>query len=197
MRPRRRRPPEVSRTAPSRRPVTGGTRVARMAGISAASTARPVPSTSAVMIVRLSTTVPSLGNPISSASNNRPITGAKAMPASRPSTEAKTPIANASTTTEVMIWRRLAPRVRSIANSRVRWATVIEKVLKMRKAATNSATPANTSSAVLRMPMNSPTSSCWLWVFSSPVSTSMDFGSTEEIRFASVSWSTSRSPPRP
>ena len=80
------------------------------------------------------------------------------------------PITSASSTTEVMIWRRLAPSARSIPNSRVRWATVIEKVLKIRKAATNSATPANISSAVVRKPMNSPMSSCWDWVFSSPVS---------------------------
>ena len=44
---------EVSSTAPSRSPVTGGTRVARSAGISAASTARPVPSTSETTIVRV------------------------------------------------------------------------------------------------------------------------------------------------
>ncbi len=141
-------------------------------------------------MVLLSITVPSFGRSISSASNSAAITGAKAIPASSPTTAAIRPIAKASTTTEVMIWRRLAPSVRSIANSRVRWATVIEKVLKIRKEATNRATPANTSRTVRRMPMNSPTSSCWDWVFSSPVSTSTPFGSTVEIRFASVSWST-------
>ena len=39
------------------------------------------------------------------------------------------------------IWPRDAPSVRSIPNSRIRWATVIEKVLKIRKLPTNSATP--------------------------------------------------------
>ena len=58
----------------------------------------------------------------------------------------------ASSTTEHRIWRREAPSVRSIANSRVRWATVIENVLKIRNAATNRATPAKTSSAVFRKP---------------------------------------------
>ena len=48
------------------------------------------------------------------------------------------------------IWRRDAPSVRSIPNSRVRWATVIENVLKIWKAPTNSDTPANTSSAIRR-----------------------------------------------
>ena len=52
--------------------------------------------------------------------------------------------------TDARIWRRDAPSVRSIPNSRVRWATVIENVLKIRNAPTNSATPANTSSAIRR-----------------------------------------------
>ena len=94
--------------------------------------------------------------------------GAKPIPASTPSTEASRPITNASATTVARIWRRLAPSVRSIANSRVRWATVIEKVLKIRNAATNSETPAKISSAVFRKPMNSPTSSRWDSTFSAP-----------------------------
>ena len=36
---------------------------------------------------------------------------------------------------------REAPSVRSVANSRVRWATVIERVLKITNAPTNSAMP--------------------------------------------------------
>ena len=80
-------------------------------------------------------------------------------------------------TTEARIWRRLAPSVRSIANSRVRWATVIEKVLKIRNAATNRATPAKISSAVFKKPMNSPTSSRCDCTFWAPVSTSTEFGS--------------------
>ena len=94
------------------------------------------------------------------------------MPASSPSRDAPSPITKASSTTLRTSWRRLAPSVRSIANSRVRWATVIENVLKMRNAATNSETPEKMSIAVLRNPMNSPTSSCCEAVFSSPVSTS-------------------------
>ena len=57
-----------------------------------------------------------------------------------------------SLTTARQIWRRDAPSVRSSANSRMRWATVIEKVLKIRKAPTNSAMKANASSAVFRKP---------------------------------------------
>ena len=51
----------------------------------------------------------------------------------------------ASSSTERITCRRLAPSVRSIANSRIRWATVIEYVLKMMKRPTNTAAPANAS----------------------------------------------------
>ena len=166
----------VSSTAPSRRPVTGGTRVTRSAGMRDASTVSSVPSTSERMIVRAAITVPSLGRSISSAWNSALMAGAKAMPRSSPITDANSPRTNASRTTEVTSWRRLAPSVRSIANSRVRWATVIEKVLKIRKEATNSDTPAKMSRAVRRMFMNSSTSAFWDSVFSSPVSASTVFG---------------------
>ena len=49
------------------------------------------------------------------------------------------PITSASRITEPRICRREAPIVRSVANSRTRWATVIESVLKMTKAPTKSA----------------------------------------------------------
>ena len=58
--------------------------------------------------------------------------------------------ASPSLTTARQTWRRDAPSVRSSANSRMRWATVIEKVLKMMKAPTNSAMPANASSEGLQ-----------------------------------------------
>ncbi len=93
----------------------------------------------------------------------------------------------ASVTTEPRIWRRLAPSVRSIANSRVRWATVIENVLKIKNAATNSETPAKIKSAVRRMLMNSPTSSRCDSTFCSPVSAWTERGSAA-VRLA-ASWS--------
>ena len=55
------------------------------------------------------------------------------------------PISGASISTERSTWRREAPSVRSIPNSRTRWATVIEKVLKMMNAPTKTATQAKTS----------------------------------------------------
>ena len=45
--------------------------------------------------------------------------------------------------------------VRSIPNSRTRWATVIENVLKITKAPTTRATPANTNRAMERKPRSS------------------------------------------
>ena len=60
------------------------------------------------------------------------------------------PIRNASTSTEASTCRRQAPSVRSSPNSRMRWATVIEKVLKITNEPTISATAANTSSTMGR-----------------------------------------------
>ena len=66
--------------------------------------------------------------------------------------EAISPTISASSITERSTWPREAPIVRSSANSLVRCATVIENVLKMMKAPTNTAMPANTSSSVFRKP---------------------------------------------
>ncbi len=169
---RRRRSPVVGGTTPSRSPVTGDTRVARSAGARAETTAITTPRTRPMMIVRGSITVPVEGRSMPSAANRLLITFAKPIPSATPTAAAPRPIAAASRMTLARIWRREAPRVRSIANSRVRWATVIENVLKIRKAPTNSATPAKISSAVLMKPVNSPMSSRWDWMFCSPVSTS-------------------------
>ena len=67
-----------------------------------------------------------------------------------PTAEASTPSVSASATTERSTWRRLAPRARSMANSRRRCATVMLKALKMMKAPTKTETPANASSIGVR-----------------------------------------------
>ena len=54
----------------------------------------------------------------------------------------------ASPSTERKTWRRLAPTMRSSASSRVRWPTMMEKVLKMVKAPTKREMKAKTKSAV-------------------------------------------------
>ena len=60
-------------------------------------------------------------------------------PAISPMTEATSPMARPSSTTERITCLREAPSVRSVANSRVRWATVIDSVLKITNEPTNSA----------------------------------------------------------
>ncbi len=57
-----------------------------------------------------------------------------------------------SASTERSTWRREAPSVRSVANSRVRCAIVIDSELAITNAPTNSAIPANASSSVFRKP---------------------------------------------
>ena len=70
---------------------------------------------------------------------------ASPSPRNRPTTDARKPITKASRSTERSTCRREAPSVRSVANSRVRCATVIERVLKITKEPTNSAIPAKAS----------------------------------------------------
>ena len=69
-----------------------------------------------------------------------------------PAAEATSPTTTASASTEAMRWERLAPSARSRPSSRVRWATRIEKVLKMMKAPTSRATAAKSIRAVVRKP---------------------------------------------
>ena len=100
------------------------------------------------------------------------------MPAIAPSR----PIAAASITTEARIWRREAPSVRSSPNSATRWATVIEKVLKIRKAPTKTATKPKTSRMVCRKPRLSWIFSELRSAFSLAVSTLIEAGISRSIR---------------
>jgi len=54
---------------------------------------------------------------------------ARPTPAPRPTTEATRPITRASSSTLPNTWRRSAPRQRSSASSRVRWAIRMVNVL--------------------------------------------------------------------
>ena len=171
--------------APSWTAAIGGTRVARRAGPITAATVTTTPTTSAATMVRGRTSMPAAGSPKPIASNSRRIPHAMPMPARRPTTDAITPMTSASPTTLVITCERVAPSVRIIPNSRTRWATVIEKVLKMMNAPTKSATPANASSAGVRKPEISPAmSSLWAWAFSAAVSTSRSAGRTARMRLA-------------
>jgi len=66
--------------------------------------------------------------------------------------EASSPTMPASASTDRKICRRLAPRIRSSASSRVRWPTMMEKVLKMVKPPTNREMKAKTRRAVEKNP---------------------------------------------
>ncbi len=145
---RRPHDPAVVVSCDSRRACTGATLAARRAGRIEEKTVTTVPTSSATTIVRGSSWVDVLGRSMLNAERSPWSPMAIPIPATIPRTEANSPTANASTITDVSTCRRLAPSVRSRASSRVRWATMIENVLKMMNAPTNSAMNANTSSAV-------------------------------------------------
>ena len=132
----------------------GGTRVARSAGQSEASSVTRMPSMSATMIVRVANTVPFCGrstpNDLKSASS--PF--ASARPRKSPTTDASRPTTSDSARTDTSTCRRDAPIVRSIASSRVRCAIVIESVFTITNAPTKSAISPNASRNFCRTPAN-------------------------------------------
>ena len=85
--------------------------------------------------------MPDFGRSTPIAAKNALMPLAMPSPSTSPSTDATIPTISPSSTTERMTWRREAPSVRSVANSRERWATVIESVLRITNAPTNSAMP--------------------------------------------------------
>ena len=124
------------------------------------------------MMVRGSITVLVDGSSKPTVASSARSAGAISSPPRIPITDATKPITSVSTTTELSTWRRDAPSVRSSANSRERWATVTANVLKIRKPPTNTAMPANTSSAIVRKPSESVMSADALSASSWPVRTS-------------------------
>ena len=139
------------------------------------------------MIAAAGITVPDWGssNPIAL---KRPVTSStNPRPAKMPTTEAKIPRTSASMITLASTWRDEAPSVRSIPNSRVRWATVIENVLKIRKAPTKTEIPAKISSAVVRNPNPSLMSADCCAASSAPVLASAFRGSAASTRSESCS----------
>ena len=124
---------------PSRTAAIGGTRVARRAGMIVASSVIPVPSSSDTITVRSANTAGASGRSTPIALNSASIPFAIPKPMKSPIVEATRPITRPSSRTERSTCLREAPRVRSVANSRVRWATVIDSVLKITNAPTNRA----------------------------------------------------------
>ena len=106
--------------APSRTAAIGGTRVARHAGRRLATSVTRTPTSRPTTIVRVRNTSPLLGSvsPTASKILNRPV--ATPRPRNSPATAATSPVTSASSTTVPSTWRREAPSVRRVANSRVR-----------------------------------------------------------------------------
>ena len=176
--------------APSRTAAIGGTRVARKAGESPANSVTRVPTSSETTIVRVAKTVSVCGRSRLSAMKSSFRPTASPSPANSPMIDASRPITNASTITEVSTCRRDAPTVRSVANSRVRCATVIDSVLKITKAPTNRAMPANDSRKYRMMLVNVEISSESSVACSAPDRTVTDVPSSSRMRATSSSGAT-------
>ena len=90
-------------------------------------------------------------NPTASKSEKRPF--ASARPAKSPTIDASVPMTSASSMTERSTCDRDAPSVRSVANSRMRCAIVIEREFAITKLPTKSATPPKPSRNFCRKEM--------------------------------------------
>jgi hypothetical protein len=130
---------------PSRTAAIGGTCVARSAGRRLATRVRAVPTASETITVRVANTSPVTGRVTPLALNRASSALASPSPTKSPTAEARNPVTSPSSTTVQRTWRELAPSVRSVANSRVRCATVIESVLAMTNAPTKRAMPPKAS----------------------------------------------------
>ena len=74
---------------------------------------------------------------------------ARPKPRASPTVDPTSPTINASSSTDRVTCAFEAPSARNRASSRVRCATMIEKVFRIRKVPTTSATAANTSRKVV------------------------------------------------
>ena len=91
---------DVGRTAPSRTAEMGGTRVARIAGRSAAMSVMPMPTASETTTVRVAKTVPACGRSIPKCTKSRFSPLASPRPRKRPATAPSAPMTSASSMTE-------------------------------------------------------------------------------------------------
>ena len=102
-----------------------------------------------------------------------------------------TPIDTTSTAVLRRTWLLVAPRARSRADSRWRWAATTENVLWMLNAATRTATPLNTTRNVRSMPRKSSLMACVCSpVSSAPVMASTPSGNARWTDLARASGST-------
>ena len=172
----------LSGSSASSSAAIGDTRVARRAGVSAAASVTSMPTTRARITVRGSITVPVLGRSAPMLLKSALSAPATPIPATTPATEPTSPMIAASSTIPRRICPRVAPSVRSIPSSRMRCATVIENVLKMRKLPTSSATPPKTRRTTRRKLRSSLMSCDWRWAACAPVSTVRRAGRTPLMR---------------
>ncbi len=159
-------------------------RDARIAGNTAATIVTPVPTTNDQTKAFDGIVIPLAGMSTPSADSSPLSTPASSTPPTNPMTDATRPTSAASKSTERTTWPLLAPMARSRAISRLRWATMIEKVLKMMKEPTSSAMTPKTSRKVLKK-LSADLMSFWLsFVISEPVSTSMFLSpASDRLRF--------------
>ena len=174
----------------SRMAANGATFPALRAGETAAAIVTPSPATSAVIAVADEKTTPPAGmsKPRAASMALRP--PATKTPAASPSSDATRPTPSASRRTEPRTCRRLAPRARSRACSRVRWATVIENVLKIMNPPTSRAMMAKMSRKLLKNDMALLMALCVSAVIALPVRASVPLGSTAEMRLRISVWET-------
>ncbi len=146
-----------------------------------------IPARSATITVRVSNRSPTFGSvkPTASNSEKRPL--ARSSPRKSPTTEATTPTTNDSRMTDVRTWRREAPRVRSVANSRIRCAIVMESEFAITKEPTKSAIPPNASRKPWRNVMNSFVSEASSSAWASPLTACAPWGRIGRISPSSSS----------
>lgn len=170
--------------------ATGGTLPARRAGATAATRVTVIPAVRLATAVLLVKTTSPAGREKPRASRSALRAVATPTPAARPMSEATIPTPIASTSTAASTWRRLAPTARRRPFSRVRWATVMKKVLKIMKPPTSRAMTAKTSMKVLKNDSAVWRASWFSCVRAAPVSTSMPPGTVAPMRRTSSSWET-------
>jgi hypothetical protein len=149
-----------------------------------------MPTARLTSTVRPEKTSPVSGSAAPAAANSLVSPFAMPRPAASPISDATVATTSISTKIDSSTWRRSAPIVRSVANSRVRCAIVIESVLKITNAPTKSAIPAKASRKYFRK------LSPWVTWFASDcawsvdVSTCADAGSSGLISRTSCSAAT-------
>ena len=142
------------------------------------------------MIVRGAMTVPPFGNSSPSAEKSAARPLASASPSSRPITDATIPTTPASSMTARRTCFLDPPIVRSVANSRVRCAIVIESVFAITKLPTKRAIPPKASRNFCRIPSELWTSSIEDAVCAAAVLTFAVAGSSGRISATSCSCET-------